>query len=242
MPDLPDRRKWQSDWPVLADPRRGLPWACRRDLGLVCRLDLGGAARRAKFNDGRRRLCGGPAKRPRRISRQDRRGARLLEASVEVDQRNLRCSPSQIRRSDREDARHLVSPCQRRGARCVRARQVEKGHPDYAIKTWTLSGRSRLSPERDEYFPVLYSTVASKAGDTRHGPQLGAARARPFSVLAMTTSSPPPRTSSCAIRSAGCAGGFFVFLSGLPAGGADRQGGATRQYSRRLVGVFQTTP
>jgi CHASE domain-containing protein len=33
---------------------------------------------------------------------------------------------------------------------------------DYSIKTWAMTGPSSPSPERDEFFPVLYSTTASK--------------------------------------------------------------------------------
>jgi hypothetical protein len=41
-------------------------------------------------------------------------------------------------------------------------RQRERGLVDYSIKTWAMTGPSSPSPERDEFFPVLYSTTASK--------------------------------------------------------------------------------
>jgi CHASE1-domain containing sensor protein len=41
-------------------------------------------------------------------------------------------------------------------------KERERGHPDFSIRTWSLSNPMAVSPERDEYFPILYSTVASK--------------------------------------------------------------------------------
>jgi CHASE1-domain containing sensor protein len=41
-------------------------------------------------------------------------------------------------------------------------RQRARGLVDYSIKTWAMTGPSSPSPERDEFFPVLYSTTASK--------------------------------------------------------------------------------
>lgn len=37
--------------------------------------------------------------------------------------------------------------------------QIEAGLTDYAIKSWRVYGTPPLSPGRDEYFPVLYSTL-----------------------------------------------------------------------------------
>ena len=111
-------------------------------------------------------------------------------------------------------------------------------------RRWTLTGPSSPSPERDEYFPVLYSTVASKAaGDARHRPQLRAgATARPSSVPVTAMSSPPPRTSSCAIRSTVLRPGFLVVVPVYRAGGAARQrrGATPTTSSASLSGVFQT--
>src|SRR5262249_15611714 len=45
-------------------------------------------------------------------------------------------------------------------------KQIEAGLADYAIKSWRVSGPPPLSPAHDEYFPVLYSTTASKASAT----------------------------------------------------------------------------
>jgi CHASE1-domain containing sensor protein len=42
----------------------------------------------------------------------------------------------------------------------------ELGHPDFSIRTWSLSNPMAVSPERSEYFPILYSTVASKRAAT----------------------------------------------------------------------------
>src|SRR6185369_1225186 len=42
----------------------------------------------------------------------------------------------------------------------------ESGLADFAIRTWAPTGPMSVSPKRDEYFPVLYSTVSSKKSAT----------------------------------------------------------------------------
>ncbi len=99
-----------------------------------------------------------------------------------------------------------------------------------------------VSPERDEYFPVLYSTVASQTDrDHRHGsqfrsrPQRGDQRARDGNTWR------PPRISSSAIRSAGSARGFFavlpVYRKGVPTDSVEERRANTLGV---IVGAFQT--
>ena len=86
---------------------------------------------------------------------------------IEVDPDEFDLFTSQIT-AGYDDAMRLVwAPRVTRYERAeFERKQRERGHPDFSIRTWSLSNPMAVSPERDEYFPILYSTVASKRSAT----------------------------------------------------------------------------
>lgn len=164
MSDLPHiRRKWQSIgqfWPILAAGCFGLVVAI--SAWFVVSIWEERLAR-ATFND----VAGDYAEVLQ--NGLDEYIGKLLavrafyEASVEVDPDEFALFTSQILgRADRQDARHLVVPASAAMSAPRSSASRSKGLSDYAIKSWALTGPSSPSPERDEYFPVLYTTAAWK--------------------------------------------------------------------------------
>ncbi len=149
---------------------------------------------------------------------------------------NLRFSPVRFSMADGQDAGHVVSPCQRAGARRVRASADREGprricHQDLDGEQRSFS-RRRLSETSISRCCIRPSP--RRLGDTRHGSQLGAGRAAGrFSARAMTMSWPPPKTSAPQ-SDRRRAPGFFVWSRctspGVP---IETSRGATQQYSRR---------
>ena len=91
----------------------------------------------------------------------------FYDASVEVDADEFDLFTSQIT-AGYDDAMRLVwAPRVTSSERAeFERKQRERGHPDFSIRTWSLSNPMAVSPERDEYFPILYSTIASKRAAT----------------------------------------------------------------------------
>ncbi len=91
----------------------------------------------------------------------------FYDSSVEVDADEFYLFTSQIT-TGYDDAMRLVwAPRITSSERAeFERKQRERGHPDFSIRTWSLSNPMAVSPERDEYFPILYSTVASKRAAT----------------------------------------------------------------------------
>lgn len=91
----------------------------------------------------------------------------FYDASVEVDPDEFDLFTSQIA-AGYDDAMRLVwAPRVTHDERAAfEGKQRELGHPDFSIRTWTLSNPMPVSPARAEYFPILYSTVASKRAAT----------------------------------------------------------------------------
>ncbi|MGH9807317.1 MAG: CHASE domain-containing protein, partial [Terriglobia bacterium] len=91
----------------------------------------------------------------------------FYDASVEVDPDEFDLFTSQIT-AGHDDAMRLVwAPHITRYERAeFERKEREAGHPDFSIRTWSLSNPMAVSSERDEYFPILYSTVASKRSAT----------------------------------------------------------------------------
>ena len=91
----------------------------------------------------------------------------FYDASVEVDADEFDLFTSQITAGYDETMRLIWAPRVTRDERAeFERKQRERGHPDFSIRTWSLSNPMAVSPERDEYFPILYSTVASKRAAT----------------------------------------------------------------------------
>jgi diguanylate cyclase (GGDEF)-like protein len=91
----------------------------------------------------------------------------FYDASVEVDPGEFDLFTSQIT-AGYDDAMRLVwAPRVTRDERAAFEHKVrQRRRPDFSIRTWSLANPMAVSPDRDEYFPILYSTIASKRSAT----------------------------------------------------------------------------
>ena len=91
----------------------------------------------------------------------------FYDASVEVDAGEFSLFTSKIN-SEHGDVMRLVwCPRVSRDQRAEFEReQRESGLANFAIMNWSLTNPMSVSPERDEYFPILYTTAASRTGAT----------------------------------------------------------------------------
>ncbi len=168
MPDLPDvRRKWQPIgrlWPILAAACFGLFVAVAAWLAVSIweeRLAT------AKFNDVAEDYAEVLQNGLNRYVGKILALRAFYDASVEVDANEFALFTNQILDGHTNKMRAIWLPYVTRAQRADFEReQIAKGLEGYAIKTWTMSGTPSISPQRDEYFPVLYSTFASKAPAT----------------------------------------------------------------------------
>ena len=86
----------------------------------------------------------------------------FYDASVEVDPDEFEMFTSHILAGYDEAMRLVWAPRITRTERAEFERQArERGHPDFSIRTWSLANPMTVSPDRDEYFPITYSTVSS---------------------------------------------------------------------------------
>ncbi|HZP09087.1 bifunctional diguanylate cyclase/phosphodiesterase [Methyloceanibacter sp.] len=168
MPDLPDvRRRWQSigrSWPIVAAASFGLVSAIVAWLAVSAWEER---LAKAKFyniaGDYAQTLQNGLDDYLRKLLAV----RALYEASIDIDANEFAVFTDQILAGQTEKMRVIWCPYVTRAERAAFEReQIEAGLADYAIKSWRASGTPPLSPERDEYFPVLYSTFASKATAT----------------------------------------------------------------------------
>ena len=118
----------------------------------------------------------------------------------------------------------------------------DSGLKDFAIKTWRPNDPLEISPERDEYFPILYSTVASKRTAT-FGVDLNSEPARSDAIARARDGDAVASAQNVTIRNAigGLRNGFFAAIP------AYRQGmpHSTIEDRRRntlgmIIGAFQT--
>ena len=91
----------------------------------------------------------------------------FYDASIEVDPDEFNLFTSRIMAGYDEAMRLIWCPRVSRDERAEFERKArERGLADFAIRTWAMTGPMSVSPERDEYFPILYSTVSSKRAAT----------------------------------------------------------------------------
>ncbi len=164
MSDLPHvRRKWQpigQFWPILAAGCFGLVVAVSAWFAVSIWEER---LARATFND-----VAGDYVEVLQNGLDEYVGKLLAvrafyEASVEVDPDEFVTFTSQILDGQTDRMRIIWCPRVSRDERAeFERKQIENGLSGYAIKSWALTGPSSPSPERDEYFPVLYTTAASK--------------------------------------------------------------------------------
>ncbi len=167
----------------------------------------------------------------------------FYDASIEVDIAEFALFTSQISRDQGDLMRLVWCPRVSRDQRAeFEQEQRESGLTDFAIRTWTLTDPMPVSPARDEYFPILYSTVASRKSatlgtdinseQTRHEAIL---RARDGNILA-TAQNVQLRNPIVGQRSA-FIGVLPVYRKGMPLETvADRR----ENTLGMIVGAFQT--
>ena len=91
----------------------------------------------------------------------------FYDSSHQVDRGEFALFTSQFNRNQDDIMRLLWCPRVTGQQRADFERdQRENGFPNFAIKTWSLNDFMPVSPSRDEYFPILYSTVASRKSAT----------------------------------------------------------------------------
>lgn len=167
----------------------------------------------------------------------------FYDSSVEVDPDEFRLFTSQIT-AGYDDAMRLVwAPRITRSERAeFERKQRERGHPDFSIRTFSLTNPMAVSPERDEYFPILYSTVASKRSATL-GTDLNSEPSRSEAIRRAREGNIMATAQEIQIRNP--IGGLReAFLATLPVyrGGADLESIEQRRRNTLgvIVGAFQT--
>ena len=106
--------------------------------------------------------------------------------------------------------------------------QRENGFPDFAITTWSISGPPTVSPGRDEYFTVLYSTIASQVTatigvDMKSEPVRGEVIARARDGNMMATAQGIQLRNPISGQRAGFLAVLPVYRRGTPIGGVNER-------------------
>ena len=168
MHDLPEaiskRPRVAQVWPLLAVGLLGLAVAVAAWIAVSVWEER---LARAKFND----VAGDYATVVQNGVDEDLDKIRALraffDASVEVDATEFDLFTKQILAGYGNAMRLVWSPHVSRSERATFvAAQRKRGEPDYSIKTWVAQAPRAISTERDEYYPVLYSTAAFKRTGT----------------------------------------------------------------------------
>jgi CHASE1-domain containing sensor protein len=111
----------------------------------------------------------------------------FYDSSVEVDSDEFSLFTSQINRQHGDVMRLIWCPRVTRDQRAeFERKQRDGGLTDCTIKTWAMTNPMSVSPERDEYFPIPYSTVASQKSAIK--------RARAGNIMATAQNIQEPAT------------------------------------------------
>ena len=168
----------------------------------------------------------------------------FYDASHTVDPDEFALFTGQLNRGKDDVMRLLWCPrVTRKDRAAFETARRENGFPDFAITTWSISGPPTVSPGRDEYFPVLYSTVASQLTatigvDMKSEPVRGEAIARARDGNIMATA------QGIQLRNpiSGQRDGFLAVSSRLPQGDADWRGERAAENTLGvIIGAFQTS-
>ncbi len=167
----------------------------------------------------------------------------FYDSSVVVDPDEFDLFTSRILEGHDSKLRVIWCPRVSRDERAeFERKQSEKGLVDYSIKTWAMTGPSSPSPERDEYFPVLYSTTASKMTATL-GMDLNSEPVRSQAIQRARDGNVMATAQNVLLRNpiGGDRCGFFVvvpvYRPGLPLDSAEER---RRNTLGIIVGAFQT--
>lgn len=125
----------------------------------------------------------------------------------------------------------------RNGQRAAHERQgVSQGLPDYQIKAMTPDGKLVRSPERDEYFPIFYATVAKTS--PLYGLDLGSEKDTAAELERACEKQTGVLTCPQTCQHWRYSSGFPFFLADLQTGLASRYGRSTAARSRRVCAWF----
>jgi diguanylate cyclase (GGDEF)-like protein len=167
----------------------------------------------------------------------------FYDASREVDGDEFALFTSQILDGQNSRMRVIWCPHVNRNERAeFERKQIETGLVDYSIKTWAMTGPSSPSPERDEYFPVLYTTTASKLPATL-GMDLNSEPARSQAIRRARDGNVMATAQNVLLRNpiGEERPGFFVvvpvYRQGLPRDSVETR---RRNILGIIVGAFQT--
>jgi diguanylate cyclase (GGDEF)-like protein len=167
----------------------------------------------------------------------------FYDASHEVDRREFNLFTSQIL-AGYDDAMRLVwCPRVTRDGRVDFEQETRDGGvANFSIKTWAPTDPQEVSPEQDEYFPILYSTVASKRAAT-YGTDLNSEPARREAITRARDGDTSATAQSVTLRNAisGLRHGFLAVIPtyrhGLPHNTIEER---RRNTAGVIVGAFQT--
>ena len=168
----------------------------------------------------------------------------FYDASHTVDPDEFALFTGQLNRGKDDVMRLLWCPRVTRQDRAAfELAQRKGGFPDFAITTWSLSDPPTVSPARDEYFPVVYSTVASKLTatigvDMNSDPVRGEAIARARDGNTMATAQGIQLRNPIGGQRRGFAAVLPVYRRGMPIGGVNERRENTLGV---IIGAFQTS-
>jgi diguanylate cyclase (GGDEF)-like protein len=166
----------------------------------------------------------------------------FYDSSNEVDPDEFTLFTDQILAGYGDAMRLLWCPRVTRDERAAfEQKQREAGLGDFSIRTWTASGPMPPEPQRDEYFPILYST-ATKYRRATFGTDLDSEVVRSEAIAHARARNTIATAQNIWLRNPidGSRSGFLAFLpvykQGLPIDTIEQRRRNTRGM---VVGVFQ---
>jgi CHASE1-domain containing sensor protein len=167
----------------------------------------------------------------------------FYDSSREVDADEFALFTRQILAGQSGRMRVIWCPHVNRNERAeFERKQAEKGLAGYSITNWTMNARPAPSPERDEYFPVLYSTIATKLSATL-GMDLNSEPARSQAIQRARDGNMIATAQNVLLRNpiGGERPGFLVvvpvYREGMPTDSVEAR---RRNVLGIIVGAFQT--
>jgi diguanylate cyclase (GGDEF)-like protein len=245
MLDLPDiNRRWQPIghlWPVIVAACFGLVVAITAWFAVSIWEER---VARVKFNSAAQDYAEALQNGLNEYLSKIRAVRAFYEASQDVEPDEFALFTSQILNGQTGKMRILWCPHVARDERAEFEReQIEKGIMPSGITSWQASGTPSRSPDRDEYFPVLYSTVASKATAT-FGMDLDSEPVRSRAIQLARDANVITAAQNLTLRNPiGGARRGFLFFAPVYRPGAPIETEQQRHSNILgvVVGVFQTT-
>jgi len=167
----------------------------------------------------------------------------FFDASDSIDATEFGLFTDQILRGYGDTMRLLWCPRVGRDERASFEREArDAGFADYSITTWAPMGRVHGANPRDEYFPILYSTVSHERTAT-FGTDLSSETVRRRAIARARDGDTMAAAQDIQLRNpiSGKRAGFLVFLPVYKAGEPhDTVPSRRRNLEGVIAGVFQT--